>query len=239
MVLRSDLIQDRDIQILNIIHQGNPTTTIINLYNDHKWHDECATALLRTIPLSQNQPTIITGDWDMHHYLWSSSPNINSSMETDCMVDWLMIHGYLLSNIPGQHTYIPHTSWGTALVLDLTFVNGLATQHTIPSNWTIKLEFVFDSDHLAIQWILFNNVTPISNCCGNRYNIKDTDKNAWSTAFVKILEHFWGPLNVLMDTNNPISITNLENAVLAFLTAIICTNKQVVKKYNSSSTAKL
>ena len=172
VVLRSDLIQDRDIQILNIIHQGNPTTTIINLYNccysfvshmsrfalsfystshsflpdlfpyirldciflchtvltsvscyedwgeykmfsmffslsdmylvmtvlgiykyisfmlwrlshdcsrcsrscsgsscnnnDHKQHDECATALLHTIPLSYNQPTIITGNWNIY-----------------------------------------------------------------------------------------------------------------------------------------------------------------------------
>jgi len=62
VVLRSDLIQDRDIQILNIIHQGNPTITIINLYNDHKRRNECATARLHTIPLSHNQPTIITGD---------------------------------------------------------------------------------------------------------------------------------------------------------------------------------
>ena len=110
VVLRSDLIQDQDIQILNITHQGNSTTTIINLYNDHKQHDECATALLCTIPLSHNQPTIITGNWNIHYYLWSSSLNVNSSRETDCMVDWLMIHGYLLSNTSSQHTYIPHTS---------------------------------------------------------------------------------------------------------------------------------
>ena len=55
VVLRSDLIQDQNIQILNIIHQGNPTTTIINLYNNHKRHNECATVLLHTIPLSHNQ----------------------------------------------------------------------------------------------------------------------------------------------------------------------------------------
>ena len=36
VVLCSDLIQDQDIQILNVIHQGNPTTTIINLYNNYK-----------------------------------------------------------------------------------------------------------------------------------------------------------------------------------------------------------
>jgi len=79
---------------------------------------------------------------------------------------------------------------------------------------------------------------PISNCCGNRYNIKNTDKNAWSTAFLEILEYFQGPLNMLMDTNNPISTTGLENAVLALSTAIICTNEQVAKKYNPSPTAK-
>ena len=62
VVLCSNLIQDWDIQILNIIYQGNPTTTIINLYNDHKQHNECVTDLLCTISLSHNQPTIITGN---------------------------------------------------------------------------------------------------------------------------------------------------------------------------------
>ena len=62
VVLHSDLIQDQDIQILNIIYQDNPTTTIINLYNNHKWHNKYATALLHTIPLSYNQLTIITCD---------------------------------------------------------------------------------------------------------------------------------------------------------------------------------
>ena len=68
--------------------------------------------------------------------------------------------------------------------------------------------------------------------------MKDTDKNAWSSAFVEILKHLQGPLNVLMDTNNPISTTKLENAVSALTIAIICTNEQVAKKCNSSLTAK-
>jgi len=68
--------------------------------------------------------------------------------------------------------------------------------------------------------------------------MKDTNKNAWSTAFVKILEHLKGPLNVLTDTNNPIFITNLENTVSALTTVIICTNEQVAKKCNPSPTAK-
>jgi len=81
-------------------------------------------------------------------------------------------------------------------------------------------------------------MTSISNYYRNKYNIKDIDKNAWFTAFVKILKHLQGPLNVLVDTNNPISTTDLENTVWALLIAIICTNEQVEKKYNPSSIAK-
>jgi len=55
--------------------------------------------------------------------------------------------------------------------------------------------------------------------------MKNTDKNIWFTVFVEILEYFQGPLNILMDTNNSISITNLENIVSALSTAIIYTNK--------------
>ena len=101
VVLYSNYIQDQDIQILNIIYQGSPTTTIINLYNDHKQYNKYATTLLHTISLSHNQLIIITGDWNIYYYLQSSSPNVNSSMKTDYMVDQLMSHSYLLSIITG------------------------------------------------------------------------------------------------------------------------------------------
>ena len=66
------------------------------------------------------------------------------------MVDWLTIYGYLLANILGQHTYISYTSQRIPLVLNLTFAHGLATQCAIPSDWTIKPEFAFEFDYLAI-----------------------------------------------------------------------------------------
>ena len=43
---------------------------------------------------------------------------------------------------------------------------------------------------------------------------------------------------MLMNTNSPISTTDFKNTVLALSIAIIYTNKQVAKKYNSSATAK-
>jgi len=88
--------------------------------------------------------------WNIHYYLWFFFPNINSSMETNHIVDWLIIHGYLLKNTSSQHTYIFYTSQRIFSVLDLIFAKGLATQYTILSDWTIKPKFAFNSDHLAI-----------------------------------------------------------------------------------------
>ena len=144
------------------------------------------------------------------------------------MVDQLTIYGYLLTNTLSQHTYISYTLQKILLALDFTFVNGPATQYTIPSNQLIKLEFVFNFDYLTIQQTLFNNVISISNCCENRYNIKNTNKNIQSIAFVKILEHLQGSLNILIDTNSPISITDLKNTALALIITIISKQQRSV-----------
>ena len=48
-------------------------------------------------------------------------------METDHMIDWLTIYSYLLANTSSQHIYILYTSQETFTVLDLIFVNSLAT----------------------------------------------------------------------------------------------------------------
>jgi len=65
IALRSDIIQDRDIQILTASFPGHPTTTIINMYNDKDRKNDRASKIIR-------QPTIITGDWNMHHLLWAN-----------------------------------------------------------------------------------------------------------------------------------------------------------------------
>jgi len=74
-----------------------------------------------------------------------------------------------------------------------------------------------------------------------RYKLNEVydNKNVWSIAFVEILEYLQGLLNVLINTNNPSPITDLKNAVLVLLTAIIYTNEQVAKKCNLSLIAKL
>ena len=41
ITLRSDLIEDRDVQFLDINQSGYPTVSIINVYNDHSKGQEC------------------------------------------------------------------------------------------------------------------------------------------------------------------------------------------------------
>ena len=62
VALRSDIIQDCDIQILSASYPGNPTITIINLYNDKNHQNNRATKLIQRLPLIPNQPIIITED---------------------------------------------------------------------------------------------------------------------------------------------------------------------------------
>ena len=62
-------------------------------------------------------------------------------------------------------------------------------------------------------------------CYRNRYNIKNTNKNIWSIAFVEILEYLWESLNILIDTNSLVSTTNFKNVVLVLIIVIIYTNE--------------
>jgi len=87
VALRSDIIQDRDIQILSASYPGNPIITIINLYNDKNRQNNRATKLIRRLPLIPNQPTIIIGDWNIHHMLWANQDQVQHEQETIEMVE--------------------------------------------------------------------------------------------------------------------------------------------------------
>ncbi|KAF9442633.1 hypothetical protein P691DRAFT_738773, partial [Macrolepiota fuliginosa MF-IS2] len=236
VALRADIAQDRDIQILNVSITGKPTTTIVNIYNDRNRREERATARLRRTALPTNQPVVITGDWNMHHHMWSTSNNIPAEPETDYTVEWLTANGFLLANTPGKHTYIPHSTRGSPSIIDLTFANGPAIQLAIPFEWSIDPELTFDSDHQAIRWTLFNNINPIDNSCGTRFNIKDTDQEEWGKALEDNLRMFTQPLNVLMNTNHRITTEELEDAASALTMAIAQTNEKAAKVRNPCPT---
>ena len=74
ITLRSDILEDRDVQVLDISQQGQPLTTLVNVYNDPRLQQQSALNRLRRIALPRDHPVIITGDFNLHHDLWASGP---------------------------------------------------------------------------------------------------------------------------------------------------------------------
>jgi len=150
IALRSDIIQDRDVQILTASFPGHPTTTIINMYNNKDRKNDRASKIIRQLPLALDQLTIITGDWNMHHLLWANQDRVQHDQETTEMVEWLTQHGFRLINTPGEATYLGHIRNRSLSVLDLIFANGPATQNACPSDWAVNQDIAYGSDHYAI-----------------------------------------------------------------------------------------
>ena len=68
VIQRSDLIEHPDILILEISSSNSPSVLLVNIYNDD---DNTAASLLNDIHLP-NLPTLITGDFNTRHDLWST-----------------------------------------------------------------------------------------------------------------------------------------------------------------------
>ncbi|KAF8074161.1 Endonuclease/exonuclease/phosphatase, partial [Lyophyllum atratum] len=76
VTLRSDIAKDLDIQILDIQQANYPTTTIVNIYSQPRASGSNArrsdaSVRLQALRLPQEDPVIISGDWNQHHPDWS------------------------------------------------------------------------------------------------------------------------------------------------------------------------
>lgn len=113
ITLRTDIVEDKDVQILDISQPGHPMTTIINIYNDTPAQNECILRRLQLLDIPNDHPTIITGDFNLHHDLWSKIEATLTDVElTEQIVDWLSSKGFVLLNEKGQTTH-PARQWGT------------------------------------------------------------------------------------------------------------------------------
>ena len=100
---------------------------VINLYNPA---DNSVTPLLSTLTLP-NMPTIITGDFNLHHPNWSSSDKQVMTSGLDALVSWMIAHHFTLQNRQGEITFFrKHDNHIQTSVLDLTWMNAAATNLT-------------------------------------------------------------------------------------------------------------
>jgi Endonuclease-reverse transcriptase len=156
ITLRTDILEDRDIQILDIAQTNHPTTTIINIYNDSPKGEFCILNELRTVHDSlPNHPTLLTGDFNLHHPSWSRE---DRDLEHDQLAfqiaDWLGEMNYSMLNKKGEITHLARHAGERPSVIDLSFANPEATRHDTFKHWAINPDFSLDSDHNAITYTI-------------------------------------------------------------------------------------
>ncbi|PPQ92947.1 hypothetical protein CVT25_000111, partial [Psilocybe cyanescens] len=185
LTLRTDILEDKDIQILDVTQPGHDTITIINVYNDTPAQGHCILNRLRLLELSLDHPTIITGDFNLHHTLWSTDTTpLNAHTQlTEDIVEWLSGKGFLLLNKKGKITHPARNSREHASVIDLSFVNGVASANDTFKDWAIDPSIAHDSDHFGIKFTIDQGRREVDNPCGVKYNLKETKPSEWLKAF--------------------------------------------------------
>ncbi|KZT63362.1 hypothetical protein DAEQUDRAFT_770695 [Daedalea quercina L-15889] len=72
VTLRSDIANDLDMQVLKIAQAPHPSTIVVNIYNDDcKQGNRSAAKRLRQLDLPTDLPVVLSGNWNIHHPMWS------------------------------------------------------------------------------------------------------------------------------------------------------------------------
>ncbi|KAF5311492.1 hypothetical protein D9611_011566 [Ephemerocybe angulata] len=235
VTLRSDLIEDRDVQVLDITQGQQPTITIVNVYNDPRRKNDGALARLRrTEGLDLRRPTIITGDYNMHHPLWSRNPGPTDPLTAE-VVDWLTEQGMTLQNDAGRITHPARSPREQGSIIDLTFANGPVVLEGLLQEWRVDEGLSHSSDHYAITFILDPGKHEILNPLELKYSIKETKPAEWKTAFEAELNNMRDRLELLdyQDINRETLDDCAEGITEAMRAAMAETGKPINRCHRS------
>lgn len=228
ITLRSDIAADLDLQVLEIAQHPHPPTIIVNIYNDDQRQGlRSAAKHLQDLCLPGGLLIIITGDWNLHHPLWSRTAD-PANESTEQTVDWLTERGYSIINEKGVPTFFSHAhrSWST---IDLTFTNAAATDLNATHHWHVDRNSSFGSDHFALRWSLDYGAAEVENVAGVRYNFKDSDPVAWCNAYCVALASHADDLLPLRYTTRPLTNAELDCAADALTAAMQTANMAAAK----------
>jgi hypothetical protein len=182
VTLCSDIIADRNIQILDVTTPDGVITTYVHVYNDPTLGRQQILWSLQNLNLPLHCPMVITGDFNLHHPRWWADAHRECSL-TQEIVDWLDNHDFTLLNELGIPTHHPHDRKKCATVIDLTWVNSPTIQHDIIKEWAVDDSIADMSDHIALKWTQDSALVEIQNITGEKYSMKDTEEKDWVAAF--------------------------------------------------------
>src|SRR5258707_2166590 len=203
ITLRTDTGSDLDFMILDIKCEGSRhlPTCIINLYNQTEpgeiQNPSFTTDRLASINIHPGMPTVITGDWNLHHNNWNSLIDKESTpTRTQEVVDWLEGQGFSLCSERDVYT---RSGAGTQrdTIIDLTFANEPAIGQGVVHNHSVNPDLTLLSDHNALTFTLGDPRESVVNIAKAKYNWKD----AIEEDFTKALNQELHADAVLYDTS--------------------------------------
>jgi len=154
------------------------------IYNDAPSRRNSIMVRIRNINIPTDRPVIITGDFNLHHPLWSPAESTTDPLAQP-IVDWLLDQGFSLMNEKGAITHPARHSNERPSVIDLSFVNGPATMADTFQDWAINTNIAGCSDHYGIHFTIDQGRKEINNAFGIKYSLKNIKPEDWTSAFNK------------------------------------------------------
>ncbi|KAF9507786.1 hypothetical protein BS47DRAFT_1398306 [Hydnum rufescens UP504] len=202
ITLCTDLINDLDIMALDIKCNGSShtATRIINIYNQPTAEDgEYAADHLQLLNQDLLTPTILMGDWNLHHPLWRDMEGAPSLRAWET-VTWLGENSFSLLNACNQVTY--QSFCGHFFTpLNLSFVNEAATVAGSINGWRIDADNHCGSDHFATIFSVGNDDMEMVDVMELKWNWKEANKMSFVQSLTDSLhadeleyERVFGPL---------------------------------------------
>src|SRR5258708_300352 len=161
------------------------SSTCITKQNQERYKTNLSftTDRMASINIHPGMPTVITGDWNLHHNNWNSSIDKESTpTRTQEVVDWLEGQGFSLCSKRDVHT---RSSTGTQhnTIIDLTFANEPAIgQGVVVHNHSVNPDLTLLSDHNALTFTLGDLRESVVNIAEAKYNWKDAIEDDFTKA---------------------------------------------------------
>ncbi|KAF8632101.1 hypothetical protein AX17_004926 [Amanita inopinata Kibby_2008] len=180
------MINSPDVLITDI-SSGDHTIRLINTYNAGPGSKAIAVNCLLEADLNPLTPTIVAGDFNLHHPSWSLSSStaaLHPSAAANNLADWFESNGFTTLNDHHSPTRIGCTNQADSII-DLTSANIPALAEGLIFNWSCSDDLSFDSDHNALSWSVALKKLE-DNSPGNPmdgFRIDPENKEDWLTAF--------------------------------------------------------
>jgi len=176
---RPDLCNSPSILIVEL-HDANGILFVINVYNPK---DSSTLIPLLSLPILHTHSCIISGDFNLHHPMWSlDSADAKSSPSADILIDSLSQAGFSLLNQKGMATFFRKEYKS---VLDLTWTS----PHVPVHDWEVAYHRHTGSDHYPITWTV--NLTPSDLPHTTSYAFTELNKEDWFARFNSIMDDHW------------------------------------------------